>query len=335
MLPLIAGGLSLLGGLFSKNPKPQQTQVVSPVSQAQANQAFDNTQSALQQQQAFTQALQGQNGIQNQSDVYNMLAMQAAGQGPNPAAAALQQATGQNVAAQNALMAGQRGASANPALMARQAAMQGANLQQQAAGQGALMQAQQQAQAMQGMGNIAGQQVGNLAGAQQMYGNTALNQQQNLLNSIANANSANVQNTANFNTANQNNAQTHNKILGGFTQAAGAIPGLFKSDGGEIPSGGNTGATGVNRYNQGGQVESSGPQSAIGKAMMGMQEGGVVPGKAEVSGDSLKNDTVPAILSPGEIVIPRSIAQGPDAAKKAAEFVAAIHSRKKHSSKRK
>lgn len=47
-------------------------------------------------------------------------------------------------------------------------------------------------------------------------------------------------------------------------------------------------------------------------------EGGVVPGKAEVPGDSYSNDKVPAMLSPGEIVIPRSKANDPDKAK---EFV--------------
>lgn len=44
-------------------------------------------------------------------------------------------------------------------------------------------------------------------------------------------------------------------------------------------------------------------------------EGGVVPGRAKVFGDSSKNDTVPALLSPGEVVIPRSIMQDPKAAR--------------------
>ena len=35
--------------------------------------------------------------------------------------------------------------------------------------------------------------------------------------------------------------------------------------------------------------------------------GGMVPGKASVFGDSLKNDVVPSLLSPGEIVLPRSV----------------------------
>lgn len=42
--------------------------------------------------------------------------------------------------------------------------------------------------------------------------------------------------------------------------------------------------------------------------------GGVVPGKANVPGNSLKNDTVKANLSPGEIVVPRSAASDPSSA---------------------
>lgn len=47
-----------------------------------------------------------------------------------------------------------------------------------------------------------------------------------------------------------------------------------------------------------------------------MQEGGHVPGEAKVSGDSPKNDSVHAMLSPGEIVVPRSIAPHPEAVKR-------------------
>jgi hypothetical protein len=36
-------------------------------------------------------------------------------------------------------------------------------------------------------------------------------------------------------------------------------------------------------------------------------EGGLVPGRSTVPGNSLKNDTVPALLSPGEVVLPRSV----------------------------
>jgi hypothetical protein len=49
--------------------------------------------------------------------------------------------------------------------------------------------------------------------------------------------------------------------------------------------------------------------------------GGEVPGQAQVPGDSLANDTVPALVSPGEIVLPRSITQlDPSEAGKAAKM---------------
>lgn len=66
---------------------------------------------------------------------------------------------------------------------------------------------------------------------------------------------------------------------------------------------------------------------AVGQGLMKaatMSKGGHVPGKARVFGDDERNDTVPAMLSPGEIVIPRSVAQSPDAARKSADFVAAV-----------
>ncbi len=61
-------------------------------------------------------------------------------------------------------------------------------------------------------------------------------------------------------------------------------------------------------------------------------DGGPVDGDARAAGDSLKNDTVPAMLSPGEIVIPRSITQDDDAAEKAKMFVEAIQ--RKHKSRK-
>lgn len=60
----------------------------------------------------------------------------------------------------------------------------------------------------------------------------------------------------------------------------------------------------------------------------GMSGGGPVLGRARAAGDSASNDTVPAMLSPGEIVLPRSVAQDDDAPEKAAAFVAAIKRRK-------
>jgi hypothetical protein len=51
---------------------------------------------------------------------------------------------------------------------------------------------------------------------------------------------------------------------------------------------------------------------------LGMSTGGHVPGKPVMGGDHPANDTVPAMLSPGEIVIPRTKAQNPELAK---EFI--------------
>jgi hypothetical protein len=47
-----------------------------------------------------------------------------------------------------------------------------------------------------------------------------------------------------------------------------------------------------------------------------------------VHGDSIKNDTVPAMLSPEEIVIPRHIVLGPNAPEMAAKFVADVLAKK-------
>jgi hypothetical protein len=52
-----------------------------------------------------------------------------------------------------------------------------------------------------------------------------------------------------------------------------------------------------------------------------LSDGGEVPGRARVFGNDEANDVVPAKLSPGEIVIPRSHASSPEAA---AEFVRAL-----------
>lgn len=54
-------------------------------------------------------------------------------------------------------------------------------------------------------------------------------------------------------------------------------------------------------------------------------KGGHIPGKAKVDGDSEENDTVPAMLSPGEIVIPRSKAKDPEKAKAFVDHVMKGH----------
>jgi hypothetical protein len=55
-----------------------------------------------------------------------------------------------------------------------------------------------------------------------------------------------------------------------------------------------------------------------------------VPGKAKVPGDSPKNDTVSAVVKPGTVVIPRSVAHDTKAEEEFLEELHA-HQRKKFS----
>ena len=216
------------GAKIIPTPGPAMPNITSPVTQAQIDASQGGVTNSLASQQALVAALRAQNNPVNQSSAYNALndystalggagglnKQQAAatalgdvygqqqgtakqlqgiveGTGPNPAMAALNQRTGENVANQAALMAGQRGAGANVGMMARQAAQQGGNLQQQAVGQGATMQAQQSLNAL---GQIGGQQsamgatqtaLGNIGTTQVGAGQTALNARTGQANTMA------------------------------------------------------------------------------------------------------------------------------------------------------
>lgn len=319
--PIIGAVTDTLG--TNANFQAQGANVLQPANIAQAQQGYNQTNAALTQQRAFLNALSGQNGVQNQSDVFqqqqalaNQIQGVANGTGPNPAQAELNQATGQNVANQAALMAGQRGAGANAGLLSRQIANQGAATEQQAVGQGATLQAQQQLAALQALqsqqaqlANTAGQQVGQQQQGLGQFIQGASANQNAINNQINSQNQANVGMQSNINNANagiaSGNAANQAKLVGGLIGGAGAALGM--AHGGSVPS-----------YASGGMT----PQSFIGRCAQGYSDGGKVPGKAEVFGDSQKNDTVPANLSPGEIVIPRSILQGADPVQGAAAFVA-------------
>lgn len=75
-------------------------------------------------------------------------------------------------------------------------------------------------------------------------------------------------------------------------------------------------------FNQGGMCYAKGGEVHSHEICMKM--GGKVPGTPQMPGDNTKNDTVPARLSPHEIVVPNSITQAPNAPQKAAQFVAGI-----------
>lgn len=298
---------------------PQQLQA----QQAQAQAAYQQGQGGLQQQQDLLNALAAQNGIQNQSNVYNQLQNVASGTGPNPAQAMLAQSTGTNVANQAALMAGQRGAGANVGLEARQAAQQGANTQQQAAGQAATLQANQSLNALGQLGGLATQQVGQQIGAVQGVNQVTQAQQQaaqanqqQMLNAIAAQNQANVGMQGNINSANAQiagiNTQGQYNLVSNLTGAGGSALGL--AEGGEIPSVPQQSAQMMMKPIQ----SPSGPKSKVAQLMMAkggqvypadrmpttsMYEGGKFGPTTPEMGYA-KGGKVPALVSPGEVYLP-------------------------------
>lgn len=308
--------------------------------------------------QSGNQSLNGYGQAQNiqnqQQGLADQLGQQAQGLGPNVALNQLNQTTGQNVAAQGALMAGQRGGAQNVGMMARQAANNGQAMQQQAVGQGATLRAQQQIAAQQALAQqqgIMGQQnIGEQGVNNQLFGTaaTAQNAQNN-----TNVSNYGMMQGINAGVA-QNNANAVNQTTGKLTGAGltalmskGGVAGkdgykmddhhkkmvsIFHphllADGGEIPD--EPDAPNVNVPNL--QAPQDSGKSGSGmpdiSSMMSMKTGGKIPGKAKVKGDSLKNDTIPALLSAGEIVLPRHVTTHKDAPKKAAEFVAAVLAKK-------
>ncbi len=319
---------------------------------------YNNANTGLQNQQAFANQTAQQNGLQNQSNVFqqqqglaNQLGQQAAGQGPNPAQAQLAQNTGNNVQQQSALMGSQRGVSQNAGLLARQAAQQGAGIQQQGVGQAATLQAQQQIAAQQAlmqqqasMQGVAGQQVGQQANALNSAQTAAQNLYGTQSQNVANWNSGQV--TAATGASNNAAAYGMQQLKGDQAMAGGGMNGMGAAlslfgkgaapaaETSGIASGGNANATDWSNWAQskasGGTISGyaqGGPVSAFGQ-YCNMKSGGPVQGQAQVAGNSAKNDTVPAMLSPGEVVIDRETLTSNDKAGKAARFLQAYLAKK-------
>lgn len=304
--------MSFIGDIFSSDKGVGYTAPTAPImTPNDLNKKND---------EAYNQA-QGVNA--DQSALAQALLAQSQGLGPNPAAAALQQATNQNQAMTAGTIAATKGI--NPALAARMAAQQGSQIQQQGANQAAQMQAQQQLAARQQLAGVYGQQA-----------NQALNQQQIQQGAISNLNQANVGNQGQASSAQSNiaaiNAKKQGDIFTSLTSfgipggAGGPGPAGATGGGGGGASGGagmasGGGAGSAMMVAQGGEIPVSGPKSNVGSAL---KAGGSVPGKAAVKGDSYKNDTVKALLSPGEVVIPKSVMESEDPAGESAKFVQAI-----------
>lgn len=245
-----------------------------------------------------------------QKSLADMLEEQSRGGGPSVAQNQLQAATDRTGQQAAGLIASQRGL--NPALAARQVLQQQASANQAAANQSAQLRAQEMLNARQLLGqNLASQRSQDI-GQYQAAGDVA-----NVIGTLQNNQNANRNNGASA--ANQTNAQM-----------AGTSASMGKDLLGGIAGGISTALPGIGKMisplfaSKPPAANSAGGNFGGGSTMVAAQ-GGKVPGQPEVSGDSPKNDKVPAWLSPGEIVIPRSIAHDPDAAR---DFVAKVNAKK-------
>lgn len=214
----------------------------------------------------------------------------AAGTGPSLAQGQLQQATDRNLAQAMALGAAQQGQGLGYASALRNIADQSAAARQQAAAQAAMIRNAEQMQGMQGTGALLGQ-IGGQDFQRQGMGQT---------------------NAYNYDALNSQIAAQNRQpggLGGSLLNAAGAI---FQP-GGPL--------TGLFKQQPAAQPPPPDP--------LPLSSGGQVPGYA-MGGqmDSRRNDTVPAMLSPGEIVLPRSITMAPNAAERSKAFVEAVLARR-------
>lgn len=305
----------------------------TPVHTASSTEVDQNSEQAKQLQAQFLAQLAATNGAA--APQVDTAMFQSAAEGNAPSAAAIQMQQGQEEALRQsmAMQASQRG-SYSPAV-ARQALAVNAQASQQANQQAGLMRAQEQAaartqflQALQGNQSAYLQNQAQTYQAQQGIRQSILGalgtQQQNASTKYTGQNQANMATAANRQTA-----------MGGVLNGAGSLmssmSGMFsgsKGGGGTVATAGSPGGSPTSTQAGASVAQSGDGQPIAGESYTGetvtAAHGGFIPGKAKVKGDSPKNDTVPAQLSPGELVVPRSVvAQGPAAIAKFAQAAAA------------
>lgn len=291
-------------------------------------------------------------------DFANALADKALGKAPSIAEAQLQAAMNQNL--QNQLQAARANRSVNPALAQRSIQNQAGQQAAQTAQQGAIMRMKEQEANQNQFGTFLAQQrtaqgglLGGAAGSEgQMQSINAANQARsdgifkNILNMGATAGmvmasdknlKTGVRKYAKGGAVEKLSKEEKERVLkmacGGQVKkmaAGGSVD--FSRPGFQAPQTEEEDMGPTNDFLKG-LMKKAGPAStgAGGGMAMAMKDGGLVPGEAEVDGDSETNDKVPALLSPGEIVLPRSVVEkGPEAAKKfAAQHMAKMEKQPK------
>ena len=324
--------MGFIADLFSGSKAYQAQSGLQP---GQLGQTYEDQKKAMEQMAAFVAAPQpgGAQALAAQQALSTQLGAMGRGEGPSAAQAMIQQQSNQLAAQQAALMGSQRGASQNVGLVGRQAAQAGMQAQQQALGQAAILRQQEQLSALEQLRALSGQQVGQQQTGLGMYGQSALQAQQQALNAQA------QQEQLRTEMAKQQES-TRGGIIGGLFSGVGAAlsGGLGGAGKAAAAKGGMSTGANLSRsvpmdsYAQGGQVKQSDDILSILMEGQRMAHGSKVPGKAKVEGDSYDNDTVPALLSPGEIVVPRSAAKDPE---KAAAFAKSVAMRSKSKGKKK
>jgi hypothetical protein len=222
--------------------------------------------------------VQQQQNWQQQQGLAQSLNAAMSGAGPSPAQEMLKQATNRNIQQASSQVASQKGI--NPALAQKIAADNAARSTQEAAAQGATLRAEEQIAARNALQNLYG-----------TMGTQALTGQQQYLGAKEAQERTNAQIEA-------QNAANNAAMFGGLANAGGAALSMGLAP---TPT--------TNLIMGGGQML---PASNYRQYA---SKGGKIDGEASVPGDSIENDTVPAMLSPGEIVIPRSKAEDPEKAK--------------------
>lgn len=267
-----------------------------------------------------------------QAKLAEALAKQASGEEPGAGQLQLRRALEATQAATASQLASVRGM--NPAAAQRLLLQQQAGQAQQAAGQSAMVALEEQGEAQKQLAGLLGQMRGQTAAEQQLAAN--------ITEAMRQGDTAAAQQLI---AAAQAQAQTS---IAQQAQALGLVDTEGRLDVARLQAKVSEEIARINRDAQAGllndqQAEAErtywrnllvnmqlGSQAAAGTAMMqssigqGRAKGGRIDGKGLVPGDHPANDIVPAMLSPGEIVLPRSIAQAEDAPEKAAAFVRAL-----------
>lgn len=281
---------------------------------------------------------------QYQLGLAQQLQAQARGEGPSLAQMQLAQATDRSL--QQALGAARSGLGSNPALAARTAALQASGTMGNAAAQSAMLRLQEQQDAQRELAGLSQQARGvdiDTSYQRAGLGMDAARIQGTLLGGAAQAGAGIAGDAFQNRFSRETNAMAdaearkerrerertkYQDALAkmGADTASTAIGGMFYK-GGLVPT--------PKGYACGGKVKMA--NGGMVPPVVGSRTSSIPTGKAKdrpvndrqvklKEGDHPENDIVPAMLSPGEIVIPRSKAKDP---KKAAAFAAAIAKRAK------